>query len=261
MIEAQQDTKKVITIITATFNADSCLENLIKSVISQITDKVEFIIIDGNSTDNTISLIQKYKEYIAYWCSESDNGIYDAWNKGIRKATGEWIMFLGADDLLQPGALDAYFNFLEQEESVFDIITSRLDYVNEDGSHIKYVGEPWNWNKFKMSRMSFAHPGLLHNAKLFIANGLFDSEFKICGDSEFFLRTQGKIATGFVNYITVKMQRGGMSLSVKAIIESYKIRKKNHILSTSKNCLRFLFVFVKYSASMLKYYINTFIKR
>ena len=108
MIEAQQDNKKVITIITATFNADSWVENLIKSVIPQLTNKVEFIIIDGNSTDNTISLIQKYKEYIAYWCSESDNGIYDAWNKGIRKATGEWIMFLGADDLLQPGALDLF---------------------------------------------------------------------------------------------------------------------------------------------------------
>ena len=261
MLEAQQDTQKVITIITATFNADACIENLIKSVLCQLTDKVEFIIIDGNSKDNTISIIKRYEEYIAYWSSESDNGIYDAWNKGIRKAKGEWIMFLGADDLLQPNALETYFSYLEHEGNVFDIITSRLDYVNENGSHIKFVGEPWNWNKFKMSRMSFAHPGLLHNAKLFITNGLFDSEFKICGDSEFFLRTHGDIVAGFLDFVTVKMQRGGMSLSVKAIIESYKIRKKNHFLSTSKNCLRFLFVFVKYNVSISRHFINTYFKR
>ena len=103
-----------------------------------------------------------------------------------------------------------------------------------------------------MSRMSFAHPGLLHNANLFIKNGLFDSTYKICGDSDFFLRTKGNLSASFMNYVTVKMQVGGMSYSMRAIVESYKIRKKNHTLSSTKNCFRFMYVCIIFNLSKLK---------
>lgn len=90
----------LITVITVSYNAVSSIEDTIKSVINQSYKNIEFIIIDGQSTDGTVDIIKKYEKQIAYWTSEPDNGVYDAMNKGIDKSTGEWIIFLGADDIL-----------------------------------------------------------------------------------------------------------------------------------------------------------------
>ena len=96
--------EKILTIITVVFNADKSIENTILSVIEQKkrykNRNIEYIIIDGKSTDNTIDIIKKYNQYIDFWISEPDKGIYDAMNKGIDIAKGEYIFFLGADDIL-----------------------------------------------------------------------------------------------------------------------------------------------------------------
>ena len=241
-----------ISIIIATYNAELYLENVIKSIIPQKSQKVELLIIDGGSKDTTNEIIKKNESHLSYWISEPDYGIYDAWNKGVNASKGEYIMFLGADDQLLPGALDEYIKFIEKKGHDFDIISSKLDYVNDHGGHIRFIGEPWNWNKFKMNTMSFAHPGMLHNVRLFIKNGPFDTSFKICGDFDFLLRSHNNIIAGFLDIVTVKMQQGGVSYSVKAIVETFKIRKKNHILSTTKNSIRFSVDIMKFYGSKMK---------
>ncbi|MDF2431859.1 MAG: hypothetical protein JWP44_1490 [Mucilaginibacter sp.] len=90
----------LISIITVVFNAEKTLEQTILSVINQSYSKIEYIIIDGGSTDQTTGIIRKYENEISYWRSEPDKGIYDAMNKGVGVATGEWIYFLGAGDIL-----------------------------------------------------------------------------------------------------------------------------------------------------------------
>jgi len=90
--------KPIITIITIVLNGDSILEETILSVLNQTYNNIEYIIIDGGSTDNTLNVIKKYEEKIDCWISEPDNGIYDAMNKGIDIATGEWINFMNAGD-------------------------------------------------------------------------------------------------------------------------------------------------------------------
>lgn len=89
-----------ISIVTVTYNAEKTIEKTIFSVINQSYHNIEFIIIDGSSTDGTIEILKKHEEYIAYWCSEPDNGVYDAMNKGLAAATGDFLLFLGGDDVL-----------------------------------------------------------------------------------------------------------------------------------------------------------------
>ena len=87
-----------VSVITISYNAVSVIEDTIQSVLNQSYKDIEYIIIDGGSTDGTVDIIKKYQDKINYWVSEPDNGIYDAMNKGIDKATGEWINFMNAGD-------------------------------------------------------------------------------------------------------------------------------------------------------------------
>ena len=87
-----------ITIITICYNAEACIERTILSVINQTYPNIEYIIIDGNSTDNTLQIVEKYKDKITKIISEPDKGIYDAMNKGLRITTGDWVNFMNAGD-------------------------------------------------------------------------------------------------------------------------------------------------------------------
>ena len=99
---------KKISIIIATYNAEKTLQRCFDSIRNQKNEKIELIVIDGNSNDNTLSIIESNADIVDYYVSESDKGIYDAWNKGVKVSTGEWIEFLGADDKLLPDSLPLY---------------------------------------------------------------------------------------------------------------------------------------------------------
>lgn len=220
------NTNKIISIVTATYNAASCLENLIKSFILQKTQEIEFIIIDGESVDDTLNIINKYSEYIDYWISEPDNGIYDAWNKGINVARGRWIMFLGADDILNSDSLKKYLYFLDNNDTLYiDYISSHNAYVNSDGEVLKILGSSYSsWRSMRRG-MSVAHVGSLHNRKLFEQVGLYNTKYSICADYELLLRKRNRLKTLFLDTVIVQMRSGGMSLSHEAIRETYVIRK------------------------------------
>ena len=117
MDRANKIMDKKISIITATYNAELVFEDLVNSIIPQKTNDIEFIVIDGGSKDNTLNIMKKYNSNIDYWISEQDNGIYDAWNKGIRVSTGEWIMFLGADDILHQNTISDYIKVINKNHT------------------------------------------------------------------------------------------------------------------------------------------------
>ncbi len=115
-----------ISIITVSYNAVKTIEQTILSVINQSYDNIEYIIIDGGSTDGTVDIIKKYEDRIAYWISEPDEGIYDAMNKGIDRATGDWIYFIGADDwLYRNKTIELVVKEIDKKKE-FDIVYGKI---------------------------------------------------------------------------------------------------------------------------------------
>jgi glycosyltransferase involved in cell wall biosynthesis len=217
------NTLPLISIIVAAFNVDKTLQQCIDSIVNQAYKNKELIIIDGGSADGTVNLLKANQGKIFYWSSEPDNGIYDAWNKGLKHATGDWVAFLGADDVYLPGALQAYANYLlENQDKEFDYVSSRVNLVNGD-KLIRIIGWSWSWNCFKRY-MNVAHVGSLHNKSLYEKYGTYNTAYKICADYELLLRPKEKLMAGFVNTPTVNMSIGGTSDSALALREAMLVK-------------------------------------
>lgn len=215
--------RKLITIVTATYNAGRTLETCIKSVLSQKADDIEYIIVDGASTDNTVSIVEKYKSDIDIFISEPDKGVYDAWNKALRVCHGEWIVFLGADDYYAEGSLDKYIHFIESHDvDNVDIIAARGVLVNENGEHLMDIGRPYKWEVF--CKNSFlAHGATLHSRKLFDEVGEYDIRFDISADYELLLRK--KLNALFMDEKTLCMMDTGISSSTECLRQAFEIKR------------------------------------
>ncbi|WP_020601975.1 glycosyltransferase family 2 protein [Spirosoma spitsbergense] len=226
-----------ITVIIATYNVEKYLDECLLSVLNQSYKDFEVIIIDGGSTDDTVNIIKQYKEKISYWISEPDQGIYDAWNKGLNKAKGNWISFVGADDQLHPDAFLMYTEHINQHlrKEELEFVSSRINIVNEDLSPICTVGEPWTWEGFQREMITW-HVGTFHSKRLFDKYGMFDKNYKVSGDYELLLRPKDKLITSFVDQITAKMRSGGISSVnlIEASAETYDAKVKNGILSKNR---------------------------
>jgi len=224
---------KRISIIVATYNAERTLARCLESIAREKTDQVELVIVDGGSTDATLSIIKEHQTFVDNYISEKDKGIYDAWNKGIKISTGQWIQFIGADDVLLPGALTTMFKAADENPQA-DIISGKAHLVDADGTLMENMGEAYQWCVFRW-RFNISHGSTWHQRKLFDEIGLFDIQFKICGDYELLLRKP--LSSAFVNQYIIQMQAGGMSTTLKARSEAYLARKKNHALPTLVNWL------------------------
>ncbi|TAE27304.1 MAG: glycosyltransferase [Cytophagales bacterium] len=226
-----------ITVIIATYNAETYLAGCIQSVLEQSYPYYELFIIDGGSTDRTLSIIEQYKHHIAYWTSEPDQGIYDAWNKGIRKATGSWIAFIGSDDLLYPNALQTFVDHIlaHPKQNQLEFISSTIELVDENLSPIRVVGDAWSWDKFSRF-MNTWHVGAFHSSRLFSTYGLFNTSYKISGDYELLLRANDRLVTSFVPVNTVRMRTGGVSNVnlIRASEETYRAKVANKVISPIK---------------------------
>jgi glycosyltransferase involved in cell wall biosynthesis len=211
-----------VTIVTSVLNAFDCFELTIQSVISCNYKNLEFIVIDGNSKDETVSLIKKYESVIDYWISEKDNGIYDAWNKGLKVASGDWILFLGAGDLLRPNGISTLVEKLDGHSSL-DIVSGKVMLFIDDNIQ-RVVGKRYDRDTFKKF-MCIAHPSTLHSRDYFLRYGNFNDEYKIAGDYELLLRARSGLRSDFVNEVIVEMRAGGVSSSYNVFKENFRAQK------------------------------------
>ncbi len=198
-----------VSIILAVFNADKFLDRCMASIVSQDFSDRELILIDGGSTDQTHNILNKYREEIDCFIIEKDNGIYDAWNKGIANANGKWLCFIGADDYyINERSLNELIHLAKYPE--VNYVCARAYKVDQRGKIVGEEGRPWNKHSIE-SGMRISHPGSLHHRILFEKFGYFNDTYRITGDYDFFLRASEFICGAFLNKPVLSIGNHGVS--------------------------------------------------
>jgi len=194
------------------------------------------LIVDGASTDDTLKIIKQNENKLAFWMSEPDKGIYDAWNKLISHAKGDWLYFIGSDDwFYDRNVLEVAAPHLARAYPQYKVVYGSIANVTEKGEIVEIIGKPWEKvSKRFQHEMTIPHQGVFHHRTLFQTKGLFDPSFKICGDYELLLRELKTSPALFIpDLVLTAMQFGGVSATlshVPLIIEELeRARKQNNL--------------------------------
>lgn len=201
-----------VSIITACFNSKETIEQTIVSVINQTYTNLEYIIIDGGSIDGTLEVIKKYQSKIAYFISEPDNGISDAWNKGLKKATGDIIGIINSDDWYEEDAVTKAVTALKDSPQA-GFVFGDMNFVGPQ-DEIMYVqkGDPFYKNIIVKQLPSIPHPTVFVKKSVYDEFGGFDCNNHSCMDYEFLLRSTIKGTEGiYIPVIQANMRLGGES--------------------------------------------------
>lgn len=201
----------LLSIIIPSFNCSLTISATIESIINQSYKNYELIIIDGLSTDSTLDILKKYASDHSNikWKSEKDNGIYDAMNKGIKMASGEWIYFLGSDDSFYNNHILSDVNAFLTVPNV-DIIYGN---VNSTVYGEKYDGE---FDKAKIATKNIAHQAIFYKRTIFKKLGLYDTKYKMLADWDFNLRwmIKNNIRRKHIDLVIANYAPGGKSETI-----------------------------------------------
>lgn len=229
------------SIVTICYNSEKSIAKTIKSVKRQEFKDFEYIIVDGKSTDNTLTIIKEQTLGInnLHIISEKDNGIYDAMNKGIKLSNGKMIVLLNSDDWLEENALKNIHDLYEDDNT---IITGALNFWYNKEKYTKYGTSIERFQKMKKKYLSpMRHPATIVPLSVYQKIGLFDTKFKIIGDTDFIYRCiENNINIKFTNQVLSNMSDGGVSNSFRS---SYK-RYKERIYFLQKRNLSKLYIFI-----------------
>jgi len=223
-------TEPAVSVIVATYNAGRTIERCLASIVSQSSQVWELILIDGSSSDETMTIIERFSHHITYAISEPDTGIYDAWNKALARARGRYVCFLGADDAFADD--EAIASLLEAiGDRSFDLVSSRCRWIDAMGNTLGEGGGGWDFGRIG-PRMPLCHPGLWHARVLFERHGSFDTSYRITGDLDFLLRLPASTRALHVDRVTVDVENAGISRAQTL----RRLREQRRALST---CPRF----------------------
>jgi glycosyltransferase involved in cell wall biosynthesis len=254
-IKTMSKKEPLVSVITVVYNGDEYIEECIQSVIGQDYDNIEYIIIDGGSTDGTVEIIRKYADMLADWVSEPDDGVYDAMNKGIERATGNVIGLLNADDFYADGAIQTVAE--THTEHPNSIIVGAMNRVKADGS--SYTLRRNLNHRYLDGTIRYAmpvnHPATFVPETVYRKLGTFDARFQISGDYDFICRcyTQ-EVPFVFVDQVLSNMRAGGLSSGLnnvwKKAREHYVMRRKNQMVDPVTN-----------AALSAAWFVSTVVKR
>ncbi|MDO9288966.1 MAG: glycosyltransferase family 2 protein [Thermodesulfovibrionales bacterium] len=218
-----------ISIITICLNSEKFLEETILSVLNQSYKNIEYIIIDGGSTDGTLDIIKRYEDRIDYWVSEPDKGISDAFNKGLKLATGDIIAILNSDDYY------AHSDVVQRIVDLFnapprkEIVYGRVRCIDQKtGQTLGIYGEPFSTKKMS-KEIIVPHPAIFATRKTYETMGPFSLDYKVAMDYEYFLRATSSFEPYFMDEVLSVMRWGGFSVRniYMAHFEHYRIHRSN----------------------------------
>ncbi|MCH5175587.1 MAG: glycosyltransferase [Prevotellaceae bacterium] len=242
-----------ISIITATYNSGRTLRDTVESVLRQTYHNIEYIIVDGASTDNTLDIIREYETKFGgrmRWVSKPDHGIYDALNNGIEMSTGDAIGFLHSDDFFtSPDVVGRLARELTENEDV-DAVYGDIHYVSDKdlGKCIRYYSSAYFRRRMMLFGFMPAHPSFYCRKEIYESFGNFSLSYKVAADFECLLRFiyVGKINLKYVPLDCVTMRIGGAStsgiVSHKRIFKDHiKAYYENHVPSNGLlDCMRYI---------------------
>ena len=233
-----------VSIVTVCFNSGDTIEATIQSVAAQTYDDMEFIIVDGQSNDNTLDIIKRYEGVVTKWISEPDNGLYDAMNKGIEMATGDLVGIVNSDDTFNSTTVLAEIVAFHEVNSI-DASIGNIVQHKSNGQVIRlYTSENWTPAKLKIGSMP-PHPSIFFQRSLFERYGNYLLDFKIGADYELITRyfLKNKISWKYSGITTHKMLIGGLSSSG---LESYKLISKEISKALDNNSIRYSPIKIKF---------------
>lgn len=198
-----------LSVITVVYNNVRDIERTLKSVVEQTYPHIEYVVIDGNSTDGTVDLIKQYAEHIAYWVSEPDTGIYDAMNKGLQQATGDYVLFMNSgDEIYARDTVEQVFGSAPDA----DIYYGETEMYNENreslGLRRHAIPAQFNWRSFRFG-MNISHQAIYIRRSI---AGRYDPRFQLSADIDWIIRAAKK-ANKIVNTerLVAKYLVGGLS--------------------------------------------------
>jgi glycosyltransferase involved in cell wall biosynthesis len=213
-----------ISVVIGVKNGAATLQHCLDSIAVQDAAERETIVIDGASTDGTLELLEANARVgkITGFVSEPDRGLYEAWNKGVRRSRGEWICFLGCDDAFHdPTALRSLLAAAHAAAGSARIVYGLVHRVTDRGVVAETWGEPWAAARARaFAGFMIPHPGTLHHRSVFEERGLFDESYRVAGDYELMVRELLLRDPLFVDRVVVDMRFGGMRSKPAAIYQT-----------------------------------------
>lgn len=236
--------RPLVSIVTITRNSRAFLGETIKSVITQDYPRIEYIVVDGASTDGTIDIIASYKSMITRSISEPDAGIADAFNKGLRLSTGDYVVFLNSDDRFATPRVVGDMVQAIISAGLPDLIYGDCTlHERESGRYLHAINVCFSPRAFLWGR-TLPHPSLFTSRAYFDRHGEFDTRFRIAMDYEFLLRGALQTRVVHVPLIVTEIRTGGISTrSPEVINEIVSALRKNGIIRSSLGALVLLSYF------------------
>ena len=236
-----QENNPLITVVTVVRNGEKTIEQTILSVINQTYTNVEYIVIDGASTDNTLGIIRKYEDRIDYWISEPDKGIYDAMNKGIGLATGDYIALLNSDDWYEQDTCEIIANKINELKA--DIYYGLIrDIDKQSNKTMRIIGSEIHTINYYM----IPHQTCFVSKEMY-TKFKYDINYKFASDYDFIIKIYKSNASFyFIEKIMTNCRTDGISSSMICSIEKLDIRKKYNFISLNKYYIKKIFVIINY---------------
>lgn len=202
----------MISVVTICRNAGEFLDQCMRSVLAQDFPDVEYVVIDGGSTDGSLEIILRHAHRLGYWHSRPDRGLADAFNQGVARSTGEWLIFLNADDFfVDPTALSRMSSHLAHTPQA-DVVFGQVQLMTREArpKPILRSGRPWHWQDFRR-RDTIPHPAAFTARHFFAAVGGFSEDFRIAVDYEHYLRAGERLDARFVPELVSGVRIDGLS--------------------------------------------------